>query len=523
MVKTFAAISVDPYQMELGIYEMSEQNGIRLADHVQHTIGVGVETYSEGKITYEQLEEMCEVLEDFSRIMKEYQTADHRAYAAAALRDAVNANIVLDQIHVRTGIEVRIISDSELRLINYKAIAAAGEDFENFIHTGTVVATVGFGSTQLSLFDKDMLRSTQTLHIGVMELCDMAVSSGAAPKEEHEVITEMIDNELVAFRKMYLKGRAIKNMIAAGEPILNLITHFGSERIGEGHFSAAEFQKVYDNIRDVSRDQLEDVYDLNAQNAALLFPTVSVFKRIMDLTGAENIWLPGTGMTDAIAVKYAEEQDIIRFDHDFDNDIIGTCRNMAKRFKCYMPHIQAVERLALQLFDSLIKYHGLGSRERLLLQIASDLHDIGRFITMRDESTCAYNMIIETEIIGLSHMEKEIVANVVRYLHQEFNYEDTRIEATTDWDERLTSTGNLDMTVAKLTAMLRLADAMDRGSQNKLAGCSMTVRGKEFVISAEYGGELTLEKLAVDESADFFREIFGIRPVLRQIKRVQHV
>ncbi len=520
MIRTFAAISVDPYQMELGIYEMSEENGIKQSDHVQHTIGTGVETYSEGKISYEQLEEMCAVLTDFSRIMKEYRTVDYRAYAAAALRDAVNANIVLDQIHVRTGMEVRIISDSELRFMNYKAIAAAGEDFQNFIHTGTVVATVGFGSTQLSLFDKDMLRSTQTLHIGVMELCEMAVTSGVTARQEHEVITEMIDNELVAFRKMYLKGRDVKNMIAAGEPILNIMTRLNFDRAGSGRFSAAEFQRVFENVRGMSREQMEDEFDLNAQNAALLFPTLAVFKRIMDLTGAENIWLPGTGMTDAIAVKYAEEQGILHFNHNFDSDIIGTCRNMAKRFKCYMPHIQAVERLALQVFDSLTKYHGLGSRERLLLQISADLHDIGRFITMRDESSCAYNMVMETEIIGLSHMEKSIVANVVRYYNQDFNYEDTRVEATTDWDERLTSTDNLDMTVAKLTAMLRLADAMDRGSKNKLNNCSMSAAAKEFVITTDYTGDVTLEKVAINMSADFFREIFGIRPVLRQKKKV---
>ncbi len=517
MVRTFAAISVDPYQVELGIYEMSPENGIHRSDHVQHTIGVGVETYSEGKITYEQLEEMCEVLIDFSRIMKEYQTIDYRAYAAAALRDAVNAGIVLDQIHVRTGIEVRIISDSELRFINYKAIAAAEEDFQSSIHTGTVVATVGFGSTQLSLFDKDRLISTQTLHLGVMELCDMAISANTTAREEHELIIEMIDNELVAFRKMYLKDRVIRHMIAAGDPILSVINHLGA---GELHLSAAQFQRFYDRIREMSGEQIEDEFELSSQNAALLYPTVAVFKRIMDLTGAEDLWFPGTGMTDAIAAKYAEEQGILLFSHNFDNDIIGTCRNMAKRFKCYMPHIQAVERLGLQVFDTLIKYHGLGPRERLLLQLAADLHEIGRFVTMRDESDCAYNMIMEAEIIGLSHMEKEIVANVVRYYNQDFNYEDTRIKATTDWDERLTSTDNLDMTVAKLTAMLRLADAMDRGSKNKLNNCQMSVKGKEFVITTNFGGDVTLEKLAIDESADFFREIFGIRPVLRQKKKV---
>ena len=35
---------------------------------------------------------------------------------------------------------------------------------------------------------------------------------------------------------------------------------------------------------------------------------------------------------------------------------------------------------------------------------------------------CSYAIIMATEIIGLSHREREIVANIVRYNHLEFDY-----------------------------------------------------------------------------------------------------
>ena len=73
---------------------------------------------------------------------------------------------------------------------------------------------------------------------------------------------------------------------------------------------------------------------------------------------------------------------------------------MAKRYRCNTSHGQKIENYALSDFDAMKKFHGLGTRERLLIQIASILHDCGKFISLRDSSACAYNIIMATEIIG---------------------------------------------------------------------------------------------------------------------------
>ena len=77
------------------------------------------------------------------------------------MREARNSQIVLDQVRVRTGIEIQIISNSEQRFLNYKAIAALDEDFDKNIRQGTAIVDVGFGSMQISLFDEKLLISTE--------------------------------------------------------------------------------------------------------------------------------------------------------------------------------------------------------------------------------------------------------------------------------------------------------------------------------------------------------------------------
>ena len=120
-VRMFAAIEVGSFELEMGIYEISGKNRIRQVDHVRHVISLGSDTYNDRKISYEMVEELCRVLEDFSRIMKGYRITEYRAYATSAMREAKNSRIVLEQIRVRTGLTVQIISNSEQRLLTYKA------------------------------------------------------------------------------------------------------------------------------------------------------------------------------------------------------------------------------------------------------------------------------------------------------------------------------------------------------------------------------------------------------------------
>ena len=344
-----------------------------------------------------------------------------------------------------------------------------------FIQRGTAIVDVGFGSMQAFLFDKDALVSTQNLPLGVLRLRELIAHEKLSQQGAQNLIAELIDNELVTYRKMYLKDREIKNLIAIGEPILSLYYKMAEGKHSE-QISIQEFNRFYERLKSMTLAQTEDFFDVNEEYASLMFPAAAIYKRMLEITGAEFIWVPGIRMTDGMAAEYAEDKKLIRFNHSFENDIIVTSRNMAKRYKCYMPHIQNVEEAALKVFDSLKKYHGLGPRERLLLQIAANLHSCGKFVTMRGADECAYNMIMATEIIGLSHVEREIVANIVKYHQQKFRYNEVRVSAKPSKDSRLVSTEDLSIVIAKLTAILRLANSMDRGHTGKLKDCRLNVK-----------------------------------------------
>ena len=519
-IRTFAAIDVGSFELEMGIYEMSYKTGIRRVDHIRHVIALGKDTYSGGKISYGLVEEMCQVLGEFAQIMKAYRVKDYRAYATSAMREARNNQIILDQIRVRTGLTVRIISNSEQRFISYKAIAAKAGEFNKIIQKGTAIVDVGFGSAQLSLLDKDSLVTTQNLPLGPLRVRGLLANSPATVAEHREHIEEIVDNELFTFRKMYLKDREINNLIGIGENILYIINRMDLKAYGD-RIDAAAMNRFYERLCQMTTDQIEEKFGVNSEYASLLLPSVVVYKRILELTGADMFWVPGIRLCDGIAAEYAQANKLVRFSHNFENDILAASRNMAKRYKCHTSHNQVLEQYALGIFDSMKKYHGLGARERLLLQISVLLHACGKFISIKNSNECSYNIIMSTEIIGLSHLEREIIANVVRYNIRDFDYDKVQLETQIHQEDMPGYSRNaITILIAKLTAILRLANSMDRSHRGKLADCRMAVRDNELIITTGYQGNMALETASFEQKADFFEEIFGVRPVLKQKRRV---
>ena len=291
-MKTFAAIDVGSFELEMGIYELSGKNGIRKLDHIRHVIALGRDTYNTGKISYEMTEELCQVLEDFTGIMKTYGATEYRAYATSALREAKNSQIVLEQIRVRTGLTVRVISNSEQRFLGYKAIAVADEEFDSNIRQGTAILDVGFGSMQISLFDKNLLISTLNLPLGVLRIRGTVSALNTTVDRSKQIIGEMVESEFATYKKMYLKDREIKHLIGVGENILYL---FRYENGGQPlkWVTRDQFDRLYDELARMNEFEIEERFGVSREYAALLLPSAVIYKKFLELTGAEMIWIPG--------------------------------------------------------------------------------------------------------------------------------------------------------------------------------------------------------------------------------------
>ncbi len=166
---------------------------------------------------------------------------------------------------------------------------------------------------------------------------------------------------------------------------------------------------------------------------------------------------------------------------------IATSKRLADASNSDRNHMSHVTQLALSLFDKLADLHGLGTRERLLLEISSMLHDIGwSRTTDGGHHKHSRDMILDAKLPGLTEDERAICAQVARY-HNKAEPDASRHKgfAALKKKERFL--------VCWLAGILRVADGLDctHRCAIRIAGCDL--EKKHLTISLASRRESTAE------------------------------
>src|SRR5215471_15966505 len=128
-------------------------------------------------------------------------------------------------------------------------------------------------------------------------------------------------------------------------------------------------------------------------------------------------------------------------------------RTLGRKYFFDEKHATTVAKLAVQIFDQTKTFHELDAEARLILEVAAMLHDIGHYVNVANHHKHTLYLIQSSPLIGLTQLQMDMVANVARYHRksapkmQHKPYEDLAPKHR--------------LTISKLAAILRLADALD--------------------------------------------------------------
>ena len=508
-MSTFAAIDVGSYEISMKIFELSKRKGIRQIDHIRHGIDMGTDSFRTGKLSFEVVEELCSILKDYKKIMNSYRVQDYKAYGTSALRELRNTDIIIDQIKQKTGIDIEVITNSEQRFLDYKSVALQSEKFDRFIGKPTLIIDIGGASIQLSVFEKDKLTSTQNLSLGVLRLLDRMHTLGASLQNYRYLVGELCETQMNTFKKLYLNGIDVENLILIDDHISPLVVRNSKEYGINEVLSIDEIRKGLMTAYSMSKSEAIKNFGIQEDSVEHLHVSLTLLEKVLDVTGAKRMWTPGVTLCDGIVYEYAENMGFFKSPHDFESDILACTMQISKRYSGSKKREETLERIALNIFDTIRKTNGLTDRDRLLLQISTYLHDCGKYISMSNLADCSYSIIKNTEIIGISHKERVIIANVVRYNQLEFDY-------LNDFQDHEHVDIRDHMTIAKLTAILRLANGLDRSHKMKFRDVDIKIEQDNMIITVETDMDISLEKGLFGRRAEFFEEIYNLRPVIRQ-------
>ena len=244
---------------------------------------------------------------------------------------------------------------------------------------------------------------------------------------------------------------------------------------------------------------------LRPDRADVIVPAAIVLQRIAKQAEMDEILVPGVGVREGVlldlwAELYAGGEGIAR------EQALASARQLGRKYAFDESHAETVCRLAGMLFDAMQELHGLGKEQRILLEAAALLHDIGSFISVSKHHKHTYYLLIAEPVIGLSKFQHAIVANVARY---------HRMALPSERHEGFAALPSKDRVItSKLAALLRLADAMDTEHEARVSGFTLELGKSRAVLRLQGDGGLLIEKWKLAKKCGLFEETYQLKLVI---------
>ena len=181
--------------------------------------------------------------------------------------------------------------------------------------------------------------------------------------------------------------------------------------------------------------------------------------------------------------------------------IIEQAIKLADFCGCEKNHYHRVTDLSLKLFDQLIGLHRLEPKERSLLELSAVLHDIGWKKGQTRHHKTARDMVLRSKMLKIPQRQKIIVALLCRYHRKALPKGSHKYYAKLKPPDKLI--------VEKLSALLRIADGLDRSRTELVKDFSCRIEKEKVILKADaYAHE---DKATAQEKSDLFEKIFKRR------------
>ncbi len=506
--RTVAAVDIGSNAVRLVVAQVHPSGHIEVLEQARRPVRLGHDVFTAGRLSERSMSAAITILRDYRRILDTYEVEAIRAVATSAVREALNTDTFLDRVARTAGLDVEVIEATEQSRLVVAAVRRAVGTALGLKRRSALIAEVGGGNTVLTILRKGEITASQSCNIGSIRIQDMLATDREPPARAAEMYRQQIAGT-VAMAQKSLRLKTVGIFLAVGGD-----ARFAAQQVGEPILAAdlhavrpEPLARLIEECASQTPEELAKAYGLPFADAETLVPALLVYQALLRATRADRLTVSQVSMRDGMLL------DLLRYvtgeqDAALTEGVIRSAMTVGAKYRYDARHAAHVASLALRFFDELQKEHGLKPQHRLLLQVAALLHEVGQFVSSRAHHKHSYYLIANTEVFGLRREEILVAAHVARY-HRRSMPKSTHLEyMALPREQRLV--------INKLAALLRLADALDRGHYQQVRDFQLERQGSDLVLYVKGAADLTLERRAAVEKGDLFQDVFGMKVRLEE-------
>ncbi len=476
-----------------GIYDIIEE--------YKEILRLGDDVFQKGIISKEKLNSLTSLLKQIKEICYARSAETIRCVATASLREALNREEVILHIKKETGIEIEVIDGKKEA---YLGFLGASANFE-LKDTRVLITDIGGGSAEFVVADNETIEFIESTPYGCNKLF-----------VEHFKHDPPLEKKIRTFKKLMEKrlksmpiDRRIEHLICLGGTINNIayIRHPGTySRI---KYVERKFLKGF--LRQISKMTIKErkkIRNLEAKRADIVLPAALLLDLVLELTGKDGFHAIAGGLRTGLTIETINKMGVtLSFQKRQHSLRLERIMEVGRKFKFERQHAQQVRKLALSIFDQLKEKFPFNPRDRMILEAAALLHDIGNYISYSHHHKHSYYLIKHSELIGYSVEEIELISLVARYHRKSLPKETHEGYATLDEENR--------KRVEMLSSILRIADALNRRHESKVESISCHIHTDMVIFDPKGIDDYTAEAGSFNKKNNLFEKAFEKKVVLK--------
>ncbi len=491
-----AVIDIGSNAIRLRIGALGHDGRLDIIEAVRAPVRLGQDAFQHGRLRPPTIERALETFGDFRRLLerKSVPVAQVRAIATSAMREAANGKELIDRVRETTGIRIEIISGAEeARLVSLAVRHAVPKLGQN----NALLIDIGGGSVEFVVIEKGQVIALESLKMGTVRL--LSRFSGQTDRDFTRLLDEFFDANAGKIRELiddipidFCVGTG-GNIEALGQLGRQLLDTPSPKRLKYG-----ELKTLCRRLDELDLEQRIEKLKLRPDRADVIIPASHTLRQVLKLVGKPDLLIPGVGLAEGALLDLLQRRR-----SDTHRDALTWANAVARKYHVDTRHAGHVRDLAVQLFDQLAAVHELPARDRILLELAALLHEIGVFVRPDGHHRHAHYLLGAMPMLGISEEEQKLLALVVRCQRKKLPEEgDALLQPLSKKEcERW----------LKLVALLRLAIALDKERRGGVKRIRTRLNGKTLEIECEGEGDLLLERWAAMRQRPIAEKAFGCK------------
>jgi exopolyphosphatase / guanosine-5'-triphosphate,3'-diphosphate pyrophosphatase len=248
---------------------------------VRVPLRLGFDVFEKGLISEEKELMLIKTIQSYKLLIDVYNVKDYITAATSAMRDASNAQEILQKVKAESGVDIKVITgEEEASFIYENHVAENLNTQESYLYID-----VGGGSTELSFFSDAKLVSKESFNIGTIRLLKNQVT------EDHW-------NQMKKFIKEKTTGYHHITAIGSGGNI-NKIFSLSKRKEGKP-LNLELLRNYYKEFSSLSLTQRISMYKLREDRADVIVPALLIYINVMKWADTEEVFVPKIGLADGL-------------------------------------------------------------------------------------------------------------------------------------------------------------------------------------------------------------------------------